>query len=134
MITQDDEHFSQNWDECLMLIETAKVAMGDKDPCPVGWEEEMMSKWIVKPDIPDLEEEPDPEAEPPTEEEVKAKEAAKAEKEAAEAEAEKGRLMGRFEKWSQIRQVLWEHYCPDDGIRHQHELDSLAPWESEPED
>ena len=103
MITQNDEYFSQNWEECLYVIEAAKVLMGDKDPCPVGWEEEMMSKWIAAPPEP----EPEPEAEPPTEEEVKEKEAAK---EAAEAD----RLMGKFEKWEDIRKHLWFYYTDEE--------------------
>lgn len=95
MITLESAHFDDNWEECLFVIEGAKVAMGDTafldDP---DWVEEAKRKWIEGDDT----------------------------------------LMGRFEKWSQIRKVLWEHYCTDDGIRHQHELDSRSPWESEDEE
>ena len=140
MITQSDEYFAANWTECLYVVEDAKIAMGNKDPSDDKWEQALMDKWIVKPDEPDPEPEPepDPDAPPPTEEEVKAKEAAKKEKEEAEAavaeQEEADRLMGKYKKWSEIRKFLWEYYCPDDGIRHQHELDSRAPWESDEED
>ena len=125
MITKESEHFDDEWERCLEIIEEAKLLMGDKEhSADEKWNKDMYEKWIEKSDIPDLEEEGAP---PPTEEEVKAKEA----KEASEEEA---RLMGKFKTWKQIRQFLWEHYCPDDGIRHQHELDSLPPWESDDSD
>lgn len=133
MITQSDEYFAANWTLCLYVVEEAKLAMGDKDPCDDLWEKELMDKWIVKPvSEPEPEQEPDPEAEPPTEEEVKALEDLKKEKEEAEASEEADRLMGKYEKWSDIRKLLWEYYCPDDKIRHAHERPHCPnPWESD---
>ena len=125
MITQEDEYFLQNWEECLYVIEAAKLLMDGK--LDHGWDDEMMSKWIVK-DEPDPEPEqaPDPEAEPPTEEEVLAKEDLKKEKEAAEASAEADRLMGKYEKWEDIRKHLWFHYTNEEA-----RSTTMAPWRDE---
>jgi len=107
MITKESENFDDEWYKCLEVIEEANLAMGREHSADEKWIKEMYEHWI---------ETPEPEAE-------------------ADLKLEPSQsLMGRFEKWSQIRHFLWEHYCPDDGIRHQHELDSLAPWESDDSD
>ena len=105
MITLESAHFDENWMECLYVIEAAKEVMRDTSFLDNHrWGEEMKNKWIVKSDIPELEEEG---ADPPTDQEVKAKEAAE---EAAEAD----RLMGKFEKWEDIRKHLWFHYTNEE--------------------
>ena len=114
MITKESEHFADEWYRCLEIIEEAKLLMGDKEhSADEKWHKDMYEKWIESP-------EPEPEAEAEGEEHVEPKPSQS--------------LMGKFKTWKQIRQFLWEHYCPDDGIRHQHELDSLPPWESDDSD